>query len=291
MSTVTSAQTTKEKLFQGEKLVVTALMPPLVTEGFFLPLALIMQFSWAGLIYGGVTALVLLWCTGQLYDGRKNARIVAEGLALLQGVVAFLCTVLLAYTPEADSITRHFAQPVIWIAVTKLFAYGLLGLILLLCHQVLDFMAIRRGDELAAVEPVTATGTVVTFNDTAKERFTKLASNLSNGGTILVLAGLLLLVSAFTLRLPPAPTKGLADALPRLGPWLGHALLPGIVALLTGVVFLVTKPAAKRVQHEGTDKAYVVNLLGSLSSLIRWQLLLTALGTVAAGVSLAVLLN
>src|SRR5207249_2656077 len=162
-----------------------------------LPLALIMQFSWLGLVYGGLTAGLLVWSTGRLYNGEKDARVVAEALALLQGVVAFVCTILLAYTPAADRITHHVAQPVLWMA------------------------------------------------------------------------------------LPPRPTKGLQEALPRLAPWLGQSLLPGVVAVLTGVILLVTAPWAKRVQNEGTDKAYVAGLLGALTSLFRWQLLLTVLGTLA----------
>jgi len=293
MSTLTSAPVmdTKEKLFRGEKLVVTAFMPALVAEGFLLPLALIMQFSWIGLIYAALTAGLLVWCTGRLYNGEKDARIVAEALALLQVVVSFVCTILLAYTPAADRITHLVAQPVLWMALTKLSAYGLLGLILLLCRDVLDFMAIRRGEEVAVAEPVTASGVVVTFSDPQKERFAKLASSLSKTGTVLLIAGALLLVYAFSpLVLPPRPTKGLQEALPRLAPWLGQSLLPGVVAILTGVILLVTAPWAKRVQTEGTDKAYVAGLLGALTSLFRWQLLLTVLGTVAALASLYVLI-
>jgi len=292
MSTITSAPVpdTRERLFQGEKLVVTAFMPALVAEGFLLPLALIMHFSWPGLFYAVFSGGLLVWTTGRLYNGEKNARIVAEGLALLQGVVAFLCTILLAYTPLASSITHLVDQPVLWMALTKLGAYGLLGLILLLCRDVLDFMAIRRGEEVTAVEPVSASGVVVTFNDAQKAKFAKLASALSNTGIVLLIAGGLLLLYAFSPQaLPPRPTKGLQAAMPKLGPWLGQFLLPGVVAGLTGLILLVTAPSAKRVQSEGTDKAYVAGLLAALTSLFRWQMLLTVLGTVAAFASLIVL--
>ena len=129
-------------------------MPALVAEGFLLPLALILQFSWFGLAFAAITAILLVWSTGQLYNGDRNARIVAEGLALVQGVVAFLSTVLLAYTPAASSITHYVDQPEIWMALVKLGAYGLMGLILLICRDVLDFMALRRGEEITTTEPI-----------------------------------------------------------------------------------------------------------------------------------------
>jgi hypothetical protein len=292
MSTVNPATDRQEKLARGEKLIVTAFMPAVVTEGFLLPLGLAMSrpFSPVGLVYGLVTFGLLLWAVSRLYNGQENARLVAEGLALLQGLVAFVCTILLAYSPHADIITNHFAQPALWISVIRLGAYLLLGLILLFCRDVLDFMASRRGEEIAQLEPVVASGVVVTFSDRQKEHFAKLPSALSNSGGILLVTGVLLLAFAFT-RLPHVSPEGLTASLPQLGPWLGQYILPGMVALLSGVVLVIAAPAARRVESEGTDRTYLVGLLGSLAALFRWQMIITGLGALAALLTLIVLLN